>query len=211
MLDAVALLERTEKNYTKFMQFINRDSRSVRLLEMYTDYGDELTTAPASGKKQFHACFPGGYLDHVVRVTETAVKLTKMYKEMGGTIDFSAEELVFAALHHDLGKLGVPGVPYYIDQESDWHKKQGHLYAHNQDIGFMKVPDRAVFILQKYQIPMTENEWYGIKLADGLYDEANKNYLINYTHTDPIRTNLGSILHMADYLSTQVENDTNDT
>ena len=200
-------VELTERNYERFMKFVERDSRSEQLKKMYEEYGDELILAPASGKVHFHNCWPGGYLDHVLRVMETTLKITKLYKESGGTVDFTMEEAIFAAMHHDLGKLGSPGLPYYVDQDSDWHRGRGELYIHNHDIGFMKVPDRALFILQQNGIVITEKEMYGIKLADGLYDEANKNYLINYTHKDPVRTNLGSILHMADYLSTQVEND----
>ena len=31
----------------------------------------------------------------------------KVYEKVGGIIDFSEEELVFAALHHDLGKVEI--------------------------------------------------------------------------------------------------------
>ena len=33
-------------------------------------------------------------------------KLMKVYEEVGGVVDFTLEELVFSALHHDLGKVG---------------------------------------------------------------------------------------------------------
>lgn len=194
----------------KFMELISKDSRAEQLQVMYEDFEDALITSPASGKIHFHNCFPGGYLDHVLRVAETAVRLTKMYKEMGGIVDYTAQEVIFAALHHDLGKLGTKNHPYYVDQDSDWHRKRGEIYTHNHDIGFMTVADRAMFTLQKYGIEITENEWYGIRMADGLYDEANKKYLINYTHPNPIRTNLGKIMHMADWMSTGVENDNNE-
>ena len=203
-------LEQIKAQHTKFMVLVDRDSRAKKLHEMYDAFELELISAPASGKKHFHNCFPGGYLDHVMRVIETTVKLTEFYKNLNGTVDYTMEEAVFAAMHHDLGKLGSTDGPYYVDQESEWHReKQGEMYKHNHSIGFMKVPDRALFLLQQFDIKITEKEFYGIKLSDGLYDESNKAYLINYTHKYPIRTNLPAIIHTADYLATQVESDTN--
>jgi len=205
-------VEEISKQYDRFMTLVDRDSRSTNLRTMYSTLEEELISAPASGKLHFHNCFPGGYLDHVLRVIDTTLKLTAQYKEMGGTINFTMEEAIFAAMHHDLGKLGSVDGPYYVEQDSEWHRtKLGEMYTHNHSIGFMKVPDRALFLLQQFSIQTTENEWYGIKMADGLYDDANKAYLVNYTHKYPIRTNLAAILHSADYLATQVESDLNRT
>ncbi|MDQ8170899.1 MAG: HD domain-containing protein, partial [Gemmatimonadota bacterium] len=100
--------EQLKERYEKFMEFVKADERADQLLAMYEDFSTELTTAPAAGKTYFHNAFPGGYLDHVVRVTETALQLASVYKKIGGDIDFTKQELVFAALHHDLGKLGNP-------------------------------------------------------------------------------------------------------
>jgi 23S rRNA maturation-related 3'-5' exoribonuclease YhaM len=92
--------------YEKFMEYIKEDSRSEKLLKMYEDFNGELSTAPASGRTHFHNAFPGGFLDHTMRVVDTALQLSGTYKKMGGTIDFTKQELIFAAIHHDLGKLG---------------------------------------------------------------------------------------------------------
>ena len=101
--------QKIEENYNKFMEYVKADSRAEQLVAMYEDYGNELMTAPASGKSHYHNTFPGGYLDHVLRVVETTLQVASMYKKMGGTINFTKEEAVFSALHHDLGKLGNPG------------------------------------------------------------------------------------------------------
>jgi len=199
--------EKAQVNFDKFMAFVKADSRADQLIAMYEDFGDELSLAPASGKSYFHNAFPGGYLDHVVRVTETALQLSKVYKSIDGDIDFTKEELVFAALHHDLGKLGMPGgPPYYVDQDSDWHRKRGELYKQNDHLQYMKVPDRALMVLQSYGIKLTQKEWLGIKLSDGIYDEGAKSYLINYAPY-AMKTSLPRIVHWADHMSSQSEND----
>jgi hypothetical protein len=47
---------------------------------------------------------------------------------------YTTEELLFAAMHHDLGKAGFPGDgnEVYQVETSDWHRKnQGKLYKTN--------------------------------------------------------------------------------
>jgi len=198
--------EKIQQDYVKFMEYINADPRAENLNKMYEVLQDQLTLAPASGKTYFHNCFPGGYLDHVLRVTELAVKLAGVYKTAEGTIDFTKQELIFAALHHDLGKLGTEDGPYYVEQDSDWHRKRGELYKQNENIQYFKAPERGLFMLQKYGVPVTQNEWLGIKLSDGIYDEGNKSYLINYAPY-AMKTNIHRIIHWADHMASTVEND----
>jgi hypothetical protein len=199
--------EKIKENYDKFMEYVKADSRAEKLMVMYEDFGNTLIEAPAAGKVHYHNAFPGGYIDHVLRVVEATLQMSALYKKIGGNIDFTKEEAVFAALHHDLGKLGDPMEgPYYLDQDSDWHRKRGELYKHNDNLSYMTPPDRALMLLQRYDIKITNKEWIGIKLSDGLYDDGNKSYLKTY-QPYPLRTVLPRIIHTADYLSSQAEND----
>ncbi len=119
---------------------------------------------------------------------------------------FTKEELVFAAINHDLGKLGVGNKPSYIPNDSEWHvKNQGQIYKTNSELPFFTVPDRSLFVLQQAGIPFSENEYLGIKLHDGLYDDMNKPYLISYNVESRLRTSLPFILHQADFLASRVE------
>jgi len=200
--------QKIEENYNKFMEYVKAESRADKLIEMYEIFGNELNLAPASAKVFYHNAFPGGYLDHVLRVTETALQVASLYKKMGGTIDFTKQELVFAALHHDLGKLGDPDQgPYYLEQDSDWHRKnRGEMYKFNENIQFMTVTDRALYLLQKYGITVTEKETLGIKLSDGMYEDSNKAYYKCFV-PNAMKTNLPYILHWADHMSCRTEGD----
>jgi predicted HD phosphohydrolase len=201
--------EQIQQHYEKFMEYIKADSRAEQLIKMYEDFTTELVTAPASAKVFYHNAFPGGYIDHVLRVTETSLQIAAQYKKMGGTIDFTKQELIFAALHHDLGKLGNPDQgPYYLEQDSDWHRKnRGEMYKHNENIQYFTVTDRALFTLQKYGVPVTEKEWLGIKLSDGMYEDSNKAYYKCFV-PNAMKTNLPYILHWADHMSCRTEGDT---
>ena len=71
----------------------------------------------------------------------------------------------------------------------------------------MKVPDRGLWLLQHYGVKVTDKEYLGIKLTDGLYDEANKSYLMSYNPDYNLRSNMAYILHQADMMATHIEFD----
>lgn len=199
----------SQENYDKLIETIEKEfdmARVTKLKLLYEDFKDRIIVAPASGCVHYHAAYEGGYLDHILNVIKASIGMSKMFQVMGAEIDFERSELIFAAMHHDLGKLGDLNNPYYLPNDSDWHiKNQGKVYKHNSKLNYMSVPDRAMFILQHYGIVMTEKEMVGIRLADGLYDEGNKKYLISYNTDHKIGTLLPNVIHFADHMSTLAE------
>lgn len=201
--------EQIEKNLLRFYELIEArisEPRATKLLSLYQSQEELLALAPASSKASFHNSFPGGYVDHVVRVVESALMVVKLWETQGATINFTEEELVFAALNHDLGKLGIGGKPRYIPNDSDWHvKNQGANYKPNSELPFLPVQDNSLFILQNEGIQISINEYISIKIHDGLYDDGNKPFLISGQNESKLRTCLPLILHQADMLASRVE------
>ena len=170
--------------------------RLEKLNTMYDYFEERMVLAPASGKEHFHNAMVGGYVSHVIHVIESALQVKSLWEQNGGKIDFTDEELIFAAMHHDLGKVGDLEIDYYIPQESDWHRKnKGEIYMHNPDLDYMTVTDRALFILQHFGIKLSKLEYIGLKLTDGLYEDANKSYYIQYFPQNVLRSNL-SLIHI---------------
>ena len=203
--------EQLQDNWKQFIQLLEdtfEGDRLSRLLKMYDHFEERMMFAPASGKEHYHNCHAGGYVEHVLHVTKCAKQLHKLWSQNGATINFTEEELVFAAVHHDLGKLGDLAEDYYVPQDNDWWiKNRGEYYKHNPKLQYMTVTDRALFLLQHHGVQMTENEYLGLKLTDGLYEEANKSYYIGYTPERSLRTNIAYILHQADMMATHIEYD----
>jgi len=203
--------EQLENNWDKLIDLINttfEGERLTNMLEMYDYFEERMALAPASGREHYHSAYAGGYVEHVLNVTEFAIQLAGVWKTNGATINFTHEELVFAALHHDLGKVGDLGEDYYIINDSDWHRKnQGLIYKHNPNLQYMTVTDRSIWLLQHFNIKMTDNEYIGLRLTDGLYEEANKSYYIGWTPERSLRTNIAYILHQADSMATHIEFD----
>jgi len=201
--------EQIQSNLAKFYKNIElhiSEPRATKLLGLYQSQEDILVIAPASSRAAYHNSFPGGYVDHINRVVEASLNLLEVWEKMGGTINFTKEELVFAAINHDLGKLGMFGKPRYVPNDSEWHvKNQGANYKPNTELPFLPVQDNSLFILQNEGIQISVNEFIGIKIHDGLYDDANKAFLISGNSESKLRTSLPLILHQADLLASRVE------
>ena len=200
-----------EQNWNSLIQIIEDNfsgERKENLLKMYNHLKDRMMFAPASSKEHFHNAFPGGYVEHVLNITRAVKSVYQTWKDHGAHINFTEEEMIFATLHHDLGKVGDDEMDYYIPNESEWHRKnQGKIYTPNPKLQYMNVSDRSLWLLQKFDIKLNQTEYIGLKLADGLYEEGNKQYFISFTPDFELQTNLPHIIHQADMLASKTERD----
>ena len=198
-------------NWTKLRDIITstfEGDRLENLNKMYDHFEDRMCMAPASGKEHFHYAHVGGYIEHVLHIIDYSKQLKGVWEGNGATINFTDEELIFAAMHHDLGKVGDLEHDYYVPNESEWHRKnQGAIYTHNKELQHMTVTDRAIFLLGHFKVPMSECEYIGLRLTDGMYEEANKAYYIAYQPERQLRSNIAYILHQADMMATHIEYD----
>ena len=202
--------EQIQKNWEKHLKIVDHyiSDRKNDVNSMLEKLSDIYVMAPASSKTWYHNAFPGGYVDHVNRVVEFAIKQKKLYQEMGGSIDFTDEQLVFSALFHDLGKIGDGEQPNYIPQTDKWRQdKLSEMYTYNPDLQFMLIPDRSLFILQKFGIKVDQKEFLGIRCHDGVFDKANEAYFFSNVESSRQKTSIISILHTADFLASKVEYD----
>ena len=202
--------EQIQDNWNKFLSIIDEhisEPRCSELKAFYETYAERIMLMPASHKKEYHNAFPGGYVDHVLRVVQCALKLNKVWVEMGvDTSTYTVEELVFASLNHDLGKMGDEQNESYIPQTDQWRKeKLGEDYKFNDRLEYMSVPDRGLHLLMSHGITFSRNEMLAIKLHDGLYDDANKPYLMSWSPETKPRTALVFIVHQADLMAARIE------
>ena len=201
--------EQLQTNFDNLLAIVDKyiqEPRAEALKQLYNDHAERIMLMPAASIDHHHNTFPGGYVDHVIRVTNCALQIKKLWEASGALINYTDEELVFAALNHDLGKIGTEEAEQYILNESEWHRKnQGKIYNHNPVNAFMLVPDRSLFLLQQRGIKVSANEYLGIRIHDGLYDESNKAYYMSHSKDSKLRTNLPIILHHADHMAARIE------
>ena len=205
----VLTAEQVKANYDVLLGGIDKyitGDRKDQFTDFYTKLDDRIALLPASHKKAYHNCFPGGYVDHVVRVITAAFKLHTLWQEMGTQDTYTEEELFVSALNHDLGKIGTVDETSVHPSTDEWRKKNlGEMYTFNTKIEYMTVPDRSLFLLQQAGIQLTTNEWITIKTHDGLYDDANKAYLKSFMPETKPRTSLPFIIHQADLMASRIE------
>ena len=69
----------------------------------------------------------------------------------------------------------------------------------------MTVTDRAIYLLNHFGLQMSENEYLALRLTDGMYEEANKTYLMQYLDENKVKSNISILLHQADMLASRIE------
>ena len=203
--------EKIKQNWERYRDLVNElfPTRKDALNKMYDDFEERMVFMPASSMEHFHNAFAGGYVDHVLRVMDCALTLHNTWTVSGADMSgYTKEELMFAAMHHDLGKVGFPGDgnEVYQIETSDWHRKnQGKLYKTNPNIPFAMVPDLSIWLLQEFNVKMSWVEYQAIKIHDGMYDDANKPYFVSRSPQSKLKTNLPIILHHADHMASVIE------
>lgn len=201
--------EQIQENSNTIVKIVQKyvvSSRKEKILNMIEALNELTVLAPASGKDHYHYAFPGGYNAHVINVVRAAIKTKNLWEDLGATIDFTDEELIVSALFHDLGKIGDGEKEGYLPQTNKWRQDNlNESYIPNPELPFMLIQDRSLYILQKFGIELTHNEYLGIRLHDGIYDDSNKAYFISHNPDSKMKTNIVYILHQADFLAARIE------
>jgi len=187
--------EEIEQNWKKFRTLLEKlGDRSEFALALVDALDERLALCPASGRKEYHCAYPGGLVDHSLRVLGNAFRLSKAF-----SWEIPKDSLIIGALFHDLGKVGDLSDDYYIPQDSDWHReKLGEMYKINTNMTYMTVPDRGIWLCQHFGLKLSQDELLAIKLNDGQYIDENK----PYRKGEPM---LATLVHTADLISTKQE------
>jgi hypothetical protein len=190
--------EEIKNNFDTFLKLCGAlGDRSESVISMVNHFNERLALAPASSRKEFHNAFPGGLIDHSLRVLANANALVKVWET---TEDIPKDSLILSTLFHDFGKIGgvAAGQDLYLPQTSDWHRERGMMYTHNNNLEYMTTSDRALWLFQHFDIKLTEGEWLAIKLNDGHEADENRPYRMK-------ESVLPLIVHAADRMACQQE------
>ena len=198
--------------FKSVIESLTDTSKSNALMTFINALGETLALSPASSKLEYHSCYPGGFIEHSLRVLEFAAQelnmtlsgKTRYYNEV------NIDSLKIASLFHDIGKVAFIDsddkvYPYYVVNESDstfYAKKIGKLYEVNpllKDV-HMSVPHRGLYMLQRFGVRLTHEEFLAILLHDGPYEKMNDYYSMK-------ELDIVVLVHHADLLATRYEKD----
>ena len=189
--------EKLRQRYENLKSLFDNESRKeafqnlVKFVETKTEY----LTAPASTK--YHLNRECGLLEHSVNVTEYLLRLRKTLAP-----EIPVSSCIIVGLFHDLGKVGMPGNPYYVPGiPTARQKKYGYSatnkYSINPKLLHMSHAHRSIYLILPNMM-LTENETQAILCHDGMYIDDNK----SYAHKEG---DLAVLLHYADFWSCRKE------
>lgn len=142
-----------EKNKNRFIESVKNNGEFITE-ELYNFLGEELWVSPASTTLQLHNCFPGGLVDHILRVTGYALKINDTLPEK---YKINKSSLVKVCFLHQLGKVYL-----YKLNTNDWQIKNGTLYMFNEELASMRVGERAILYCNQNGVKLTDNEFQSI-------------------------------------------------
>lgn len=167
-------LKLDEKSFPKLEELTNtfilslkNEVRKSQIQEMMKAIGWRYYQCPASNRVTQHNCFPGGLVEHSIRVTNIFQELCKQYYNVD---EETLDSIVVVGLFHDLGKIGrvYENDPsrkslsdfMFLNQDSVWHQKNlGEYYLFNENLQFMKYSARSLQILNFFGIKLNELEF----------------------------------------------------
>jgi len=154
---------------------------------------------PASGTVKYHSAWAGGLLVHTVEVIEMGIQVADTVGP--GVIkhekmDDFMRSVVKCCYLHDIGKVGDGETPYYLPQDNDWRRTNlGETYTINRDLdamAFLPIPLRGLWLAQKFNVFLTQDEMQAVTASDGPGSELGK--AINTFFETP----LTMVVHFAD-------------
>lgn len=162
-------VEATLKAYShsELLEFVVNRMTEVQRFEEFLRNETCWLTSPASTR--FHLAEQGGLVEHSANVANTLLKLRDSLAP-----ELSTESCVIVGLYHDLGKIGMPGKPYYLPNPSEWHvRNRGIRYIVNEGLVHMDIATRSLFLVSRY-ITLSDEEAQAIRYHDGQYIDENR-------------------------------------
>jgi len=152
-------------------------------------------SAPASTR--FHLNVEKGLLMHSVGVAYKALEIKSLLAP-----DITDESVVITALFHDIGKVGMPGKPYYLKNSNKWESdKRNMAYMVNPEIVTMNLAVRSLHLISN-RVELSEEEAQAIVAHDGMYPINGGVVNLDYHHKE---CRLQMIVHFADKWTAAVE------
>ena len=172
MIDATQLQTRYEK-FSRLLTTSTGDTGPA-LDKMLEALGERIILTPGSLLESEPWSSPGGLIEYSMSVTQ---QMRLSAKAMGLAIP--AESIIRVGLLHYLGMVGgsSPDSDYLVQQDSDWHRKQGRLYRYNENLPKMPIAHRSLLLLQEFGVRLAPEEWVAIATSGGPSREENRFYL----------------------------------
>lgn len=144
-------------SYVKLSEKITSHGQGIS--KMLDTLGERLILCPAEPRNDSPGCGPGGLVSQ-------AITVAKGMKRLNDTFDMGAsnESILTVGLFHEIGKVGTLTESYFLNEDENWRReKHGSFYKLNDKISKMSVPERSIYLLQHFGVPLEEEEFLAIR------------------------------------------------
>jgi hypothetical protein len=153
---------------------------------LFNALGEELFTCPASTLTSLYNAFPGGLVDHMLRVAKYSVRINSLLPDH---LKQDMKSIMKVALLCQIGKVGM-----YTPCTSDWHRKnQGKMYEYVEDRVSMRVGQKSLYYLSQACVKLTETEYQALICQDSNTSEDN---MVKW-HSEPLTVILRQAIELA--------------
>ena len=118
-------------------------------------------------------------------LVEYALDLAKKSNEISKALNYNINKasIVKCSLLSIIGKVGNLTQNRFVDCTSEWHQNNlGQYYDWNEECDKYQTTDRTLFILQRFNIDLSWEEWQAIFLLKDNSSDDNKFYSDYKTH-----------------------------
>jgi|TARA_R110001583_G_scaffold18365_1_gene73061 hypothetical protein len=165
-------LENIKNNWKVYSSLCKRLS-DTNIDKMIKDLDSRIVSCPASLNQSSYGAYEGGLVEHAIMIAKS-MKIINESMKMGAT----SESILKVALFHEIGKVGSLEGSLFIEQDSEWHReKLGQMYKYNESIQKSSPSHRSLYLLQHFNVCLSQEEWIAIQLSQGSHFEENRFYV----------------------------------
>lgn len=150
-------VKQLEANKKKFLE--TNEKYGIFSNSLLEFLGEDFYTCPATSKMDMYGCYPGGLLNHLIKVAKYSIRINEMLPDYLIQPVGSIIRTVFLS---QIGKVFM-----FCPNQNDWEiKNLGKLYDFcNQEIS-MKVGERSIYYIFKNGGQLNEVEYQAILNLD---------------------------------------------
>jgi hypothetical protein len=146
--------DKIEKNKNKFQEVNETYGIFTRELEEFL--GEEFYTCPASPSLDLYGAYPGGLLDHLLKVCKYTLLINDLIPEK---IRIEKNKIIKTVFLSQIGKVFL-----FVLNDSEWHRTNlGKMYKYQTEgMAAMKVGERSAYYALKHGCKLDEDEYQAI-------------------------------------------------
>lgn len=149
--------------------------------EMINEIGYKIKNASFSLSTSTGSAYKGSMIDTVLNhlctiayhINEDAFGLNSKQKNKHNSLKVNFDTLMRVLLLQHISKAEL-----FIEQNEQWKINKGYLYDFNNELSTsLKTGERSIYLLQKYGVKLSEEEFEAMRIIDKEEDFKNNSYM----------------------------------